>query len=417
VPRAPAADQTVIATEQLSKMYSRGVYALRDVTLTIGKGEFVFLTGPSGAGKSTLLRLLLRQELPTSGRLVVNGRTLGKMSASEVQRYRRTVGFVFQDFKLIASKSVFENITFVPRVLGLPRTCSGARRFQVLKWVGLQHRMNALSPRALRRRTAARRDRARAAERPRADPRRRADGQPRSRPRTRHHESLPRDQRAGHDGAGGHARPRADPPRGEAHDRARARHRGGGRVSLVRFSWDEAVGSLWRNRRSSLLAVLTIAVALFVLGVFAVAWVNVQRVLTQLQETAEASVYLADDVSESQRAAVDAALAASSEVREHRFVSRDEALRRFTAAFPDLAHGATETGDHPLPASFDVRLQPAVGRDAAALETFAAQAAAGARRERRALRPALAGSRPCPREHRAVPSRCCSRSCWRSAPR
>jgi cell division transport system permease protein len=144
-------------------------------------------------------------------------------------------------------------------------------------------------------------------------------------------------------------------------------------VSLVRFSWDEAVGSLWRNWRSSLLAVLTIAVALFVLGVFAVAWVNVQRVLTQLQETAEASVYLADDVSESQRAAVGAALAASSEVREHRFVSRDEALRRFTAAFPDLAHGATETGDHPLPASFDVRLQPAVGRDAAAVETLAAR--------------------------------------------
>jgi cell division transport system ATP-binding protein len=148
VPRAPVADQTVIATEQLSKMYSRGVYALRDVTLTIGKGEFVFLTGPSGAGKSTLLRLLLRQELPTSGRLVVNGRTLGKMSASEVQRYRRTVGFVFQDFKLVASKSVFENITFVPRVLGLPADVQRRKGFQVLKWVGLQHRMNAL-PREL----------------------------------------------------------------------------------------------------------------------------------------------------------------------------------------------------------------------------------------------------------------------------
>ena len=136
----------MIEAEQLCKMYSRGVYALKDVTLTIGKGEFVFLTGPSGAGKSTLLRLLLRQELPTSGRLVVNGRTLGKMTPGEVQRYRRTVGFVFQDFKLITTKTVFENITFVPRVLGQPADVQRRKGFQVLKWVGLQHRMNAFPP-------------------------------------------------------------------------------------------------------------------------------------------------------------------------------------------------------------------------------------------------------------------------------
>jgi cell division transport system ATP-binding protein len=133
----------VIEAEQLSKIYSRGVYALRDVSLSIGKGEFVFLTGPSGAGKSTLLRLLLRQELPTSGRLVVNGRTLAKMSASQTQAYRRTVGFVFQDFKLIPTKTVFENVAFAPRVLGQPPELQRRRAFQVLKWVGLQHRMNA----------------------------------------------------------------------------------------------------------------------------------------------------------------------------------------------------------------------------------------------------------------------------------
>jgi cell division transport system ATP-binding protein len=124
-------------------MYTRGVYALRDLTLTIGKGDFVFLTGPSGAGKSTLLRLLLRQDVPSAGHLIVGGRSLSKMSASQVQTYRRSVGFVFQDFKLIPTRTIYENITFVPRVLGQPIAVQRRKAFQVLKWVGLQHRLNA----------------------------------------------------------------------------------------------------------------------------------------------------------------------------------------------------------------------------------------------------------------------------------
>ena len=133
----------MIEAKNLSKMYARGVYALNDLNLSIGKGEFVFLTGPSGAGKSTLLRLLLRQEAPNAGQLIVNGRSLSKMSAGQVQAYRRTVGFVFQDFKLIPTRTVYENITFVPRVLGQPIAIQRRKAFQVLKWVGLQHRMNA----------------------------------------------------------------------------------------------------------------------------------------------------------------------------------------------------------------------------------------------------------------------------------
>jgi cell division transport system ATP-binding protein len=133
----------VIETHSLGKDYGRGLYALRDLTLNVGRGEFVFLTGASGAGKSTLLRLLLLQERPTEGVAIVNGRNLARLSRSEVQAYRRSVGFVFQDFKLISSKTVFENVSFALRVLGTPIEQQRRRTYQVLKWVGLQHRLNA----------------------------------------------------------------------------------------------------------------------------------------------------------------------------------------------------------------------------------------------------------------------------------
>jgi cell division transport system ATP-binding protein len=133
----------VIETRHLSKLYSRGLYALRDLSLTVGKGEFVFLTGPSGAGKSTFLRLLLMQERPSEGDIIANGTSLATLSRHEVQEYRRSVGFVFQDFKLIGSRTVLDNICFVPQVLGVPVAQQRRRAFQVLKWVGLQHRMNA----------------------------------------------------------------------------------------------------------------------------------------------------------------------------------------------------------------------------------------------------------------------------------
>ena len=133
----------MIETHHLSKLYSRGLYALQDLSLTVEKGEFVFLTGPSGAGKSTLLRLLLVQERPTEGELFVNGHDLTSLSRGNVQEYRRGVGFIFQDFKLIPTRTVFENVAFVLEVLGVPSGQQRRRAFQVLKWVGLQHRINA----------------------------------------------------------------------------------------------------------------------------------------------------------------------------------------------------------------------------------------------------------------------------------
>src|SRR5918996_4476606 len=133
----------MIEARHVSKLYGRGVYALRDLSLRVDKGEFVFLTGPSGAGKSTLLRLLLRQDVPNDGEMVVGGRNLAALTGRQVQSYRRSLGFVFQDFKLLQRKTVLENVAFVPRVLGMPLSQQQRRTFQVLKWVGLQHRMTA----------------------------------------------------------------------------------------------------------------------------------------------------------------------------------------------------------------------------------------------------------------------------------
>ena len=139
----PHGTDTVIEIDALSKRYAHDVFALRDVTIRVERGEFAFLTGPSGAGKTTLLRILLGQEAPTAGRARVDGRDLATLKPADVQRYRRTVGFVFQDFKLIPRKTVFENVMFALRILGVPDVQQRRRTFQVLKWVGLQHRATA----------------------------------------------------------------------------------------------------------------------------------------------------------------------------------------------------------------------------------------------------------------------------------
>jgi len=133
----------VIETQSVTKEYGPEEFAIRDLSMKVDKGEFAFLTGPSGAGKSTLLRLMLLQDRPTSGSVIVNGRDLATLTPNEIQAYRRNVGFVFQDFKLIPSKTIFENVAFVLKVLGQPVEQQRRRTYQVLKWVGLQHRHNA----------------------------------------------------------------------------------------------------------------------------------------------------------------------------------------------------------------------------------------------------------------------------------
>jgi len=102
----------------------------------------VFITGPSGAGKSTLLRLMLRRELPTQGQILVNGRNVVSLPASKIPELRRSIGVVFQDFKLIRRKSALENVAYVLNVAGVARGEQKRRSYLALKGVGLQHRLN-----------------------------------------------------------------------------------------------------------------------------------------------------------------------------------------------------------------------------------------------------------------------------------
>jgi cell division transport system ATP-binding protein len=133
----------MIQTYHVHKQYSRDSSALDDVTLKIDKGEFVFLTGPSGAGKTTFLKLIFREESPTQGQILVNGRNVSAIPESKIPFLRRSIGVVFQDFKLLKRKTVYENVAFVLRVMGVPRTERKRRAFQVLKQVGLHHKLHA----------------------------------------------------------------------------------------------------------------------------------------------------------------------------------------------------------------------------------------------------------------------------------
>jgi cell division transport system ATP-binding protein len=127
----------MIRFENVTKIYKGDIVALRDVSCDVQKGEFVFLVGPSGSGKSTALRLLLREETATSGRIIVAGRDVSRLSQWKVPQLRRNIGCIFQDYKLLPNKTVYENVAFAPEVIGRPRHVVRAQVPQILDLVGL----------------------------------------------------------------------------------------------------------------------------------------------------------------------------------------------------------------------------------------------------------------------------------------
>ena len=132
----------MIEFKNVSKVYNKGTEALRNLSLSIAKGEFVFIVGSSGAGKSTFLKLIMREEVPNSGEIVVNGRKLSTVRKRDVPYLRRTMGIVFQDFRLIDKMTVYDNVAFAMHIVGASDREIRKRVPYVLGLVGLEKKMD-----------------------------------------------------------------------------------------------------------------------------------------------------------------------------------------------------------------------------------------------------------------------------------
>jgi cell division transport system ATP-binding protein len=136
----------MIVLDHVSKTYQGNqgsIQALKDVCLSIDKGEFVFIVGLSGSGKTTLFRLLLKELEPTSGNIFINNKNIGKLHRSQIPKFRRGIGVVFQDFKLLKNRTVYENIAFAQRIIGVPGRRIKRNVNEVLKLVNLQGKEKA----------------------------------------------------------------------------------------------------------------------------------------------------------------------------------------------------------------------------------------------------------------------------------
>ena len=132
----------MISLQHVTKTYKNGVTALTDVCVEVEKSEFVFIVGESGSGKSTMIRLLIREEDATKGQIFVGGKNLAKLSTWDVPKLRRNVGTVFQDFRLLQDKTVFENVGFALEVIGKPKHVIEQRVPEILEYVGLGDKLN-----------------------------------------------------------------------------------------------------------------------------------------------------------------------------------------------------------------------------------------------------------------------------------
>ncbi len=134
----------MIEMQDVWKQYPNGAQALNGISVRIGKGEFVYVVGPSGAGKSTFIKLMYREERPTKGHIFVNGFNIDRLKDRKVPLLRRSIGVVFQDFKLLPKLSAYENVAFALEVIGTPKRQIKRRVADALNWVGLADKAHML---------------------------------------------------------------------------------------------------------------------------------------------------------------------------------------------------------------------------------------------------------------------------------
>ena len=208
----------MIRLKDVEMEYPNGTRAIRGISAAIEDGEFVFLVGPSGSGKSTIIKMLTGEEVPTAGRIMINGFSVSNIAERQVPMMRRTLGVIFQDFRLIEKKTVYENLEFVMRAVGMPKKEIKQRITYVLQLVGLEKKAENYPQRAFRRRAAAGGHRPGAGEQPCYHHCRRAYRQ--SGPGALHgdHDAAGEDQPAGHHRGG------SDPRKGSGKQIRQAGH-------------------------------------------------------------------------------------------------------------------------------------------------------------------------------------------------
>ena len=353
----------MISLQHVTKVYRNGTTALEDVTVEVEKGEFVFIVGQSGSGKSTFIRLLLKEEEASKGDIYVAGKNLAKLTTWKVPHLRRNIGTVFQDFKLLQDKTVFENVAFALEVIGKPKHVIDQRVPEILELVGPRRQAQQLPRRALRRRAAARVDRPSLREPPAGAPGRRADREPRPVDVGRDHAPARQGEPHRDDRRDGHPRPgdrrRDAPPRDRARQgQGRPRPGAGCTASAaVEYLFRETTSGLRRNGLVAFAAISTTFIALFLFGLSLLISRQVSLMIEATTGNVEVAVYLTDPVNPSTVSSLTRTLTDLPVVANVDYESKDEACERFRRLFAEQPALVNNVDCDALPASLRVKME------------------------------------------------------------
>ena len=309
----------VITLDRVSKSYSSGSPALDNVSLTIKKGEFVFIVGDSGSGKSTLIKLLLRELTPTSGRVIVNGADVARLKRRQVPKFRRNLGIVFQDFRLLNDRNVYENVAFAQRVIQMPTKLMRKNVPNALAEVGLAGKYKAKTKQLS------------GGEQQRVALARALVNEP---------PILLADEPTGNLDPKNSWEimkllERINEERGTTilvvtHNREIVNEMKKRVITMMRISTffytlKQGVINIFRNKLFSLASIATISACLFLFGLFYAVILNFQNVVRTAEEDVSVTVFFKDGTTQEEMEQIGAQIRARDEVSEAKFISADEA--------------------------------------------------------------------------------------------